>query len=294
MVKIRSRIILGICLSGIMIGIIVDRLFQIKVLKYLKGDWIVQLAQKQDYLNYLNCYVKSRIIHIRKMTTQNPISLFLSYASDDYDKVLPFYYSLKDEGFSVWMDKMNLLAGQLWDSAIRKAIRESDLFLVFLTNNSVNKRGYLQKEIRIALDLWEEKLHDDIYIMPIRLEECEIPELLKKFHCIDFLNSVEVNEKSKNYKNLLQSINTEAKKLGKETSNLDLSYRIIKKKIQEEINDDDISYFIEVEYPNVENIENKDFSYINNYLSRLAINSVNAFRNDIEEMSKTDKSRLQL
>ena len=33
---------------------------------------------------------------------------------------------------------------------------------------SVNQRGFLQSEIRQALEVWKEKLPDDIYLIPVR------------------------------------------------------------------------------------------------------------------------------
>jgi hypothetical protein len=72
------------------------------------------------------------------------------------------------------MDKKHIDGGEKWEVAIRRAIRSSDFFVVCLSKNSVNRRGFMQKEIKIALDIWEEKLEDDIYMIPIKLEECII------------------------------------------------------------------------------------------------------------------------
>ena len=112
-----------------------------------------------------------------KATTQ----IFLSYAREDEEKVENLYRKLSDAGFKPWMDKKDILPGEKWKSSIQTAIRRSDFFLACLSVNSVNKRGFLQKEIKDALDIWQEMLDSDIYLIPVRLEDCEAPERLGDF-----------------------------------------------------------------------------------------------------------------
>ncbi|NIO68956.1 MAG: TIR domain-containing protein [Anaerolineae bacterium] len=45
------------------------------------------------------------------------------------------------------------LPGEKWELAIQKAIRRSDFFLVCLSANSIDKRGWIQKEIKQVLDI---------------------------------------------------------------------------------------------------------------------------------------------
>jgi hypothetical protein len=111
--------------------------------------------------------------------------IFLSYAREDEDKVKELYQRLSDAGFEPWMDKNDILPGEIWKSRIPQAIRESDFFLACLSGNSVNKRGWIQREIKDALDIWQEKLDSDIYLIPARLEDCEIPERLGDFQWVD-------------------------------------------------------------------------------------------------------------
>jgi hypothetical protein len=111
--------------------------------------------------------------------------IFLSYAREDEDKVKELYQRLSDAGFEPWMDKKDILPGEIWKSRISQAIRESDFFLACLSRNSVNKRGWIQREIKDALDIWQEKLDSDIYLIPARLEDCEVPERLGDFQWVD-------------------------------------------------------------------------------------------------------------
>ena len=54
-----------------------------------------------------------------------------------------------------------------------------------MSTRSVKKRGFLQKELVYALEVWKEKLEDDIYLIPVRLDKCDIPERLSGFEWVD-------------------------------------------------------------------------------------------------------------
>jgi hypothetical protein len=118
----------------------------------------------------------------------NGAQIFLSYAREDKEKVQELYRRLSEAGFNPWMDVADILPGEMWETSIKKAIRDSDFFLVCLSSNSVNKRGFLQTEIKDALNIWQEMLVDDIYVIPVRLENCELPESLQAFQSMSLLD----------------------------------------------------------------------------------------------------------
>src|SRR5262249_23280577 len=57
--------------------------------------------------------------------------------------------------------------------------------LIFFSQNSVAKRGYVQREMKLALDTWEEVPEGQIHTIPIRLDPCQIPERFSKFQWVD-------------------------------------------------------------------------------------------------------------
>ena len=113
------------------------------------------------------------------------VQVFLSYAREDEERVENLYQKLSAAGFKPWMYRKDIIGGEIWKSRIQKAIECSDFFLACLSAHSVNKRGYLQKEIRLALDIWREKLDSDIYLIPVRLEDCRVPEKLRDFQWVN-------------------------------------------------------------------------------------------------------------
>ena len=111
--------------------------------------------------------------------------IFLSYARPDRDKVEVLHKRLLEAGHKPWMDTEDIYPGEKWKHRIAIAISGSDFFMVCLTRNSYEKRGYLQREIKQALDIWKEKLEYDIYLIPARLEECDVHEDLQDFQWVN-------------------------------------------------------------------------------------------------------------
>jgi hypothetical protein len=114
------------------------------------------------------------------------IKLFLSYAKEDAETVRHFYNRLKRAGFSPWMDEEDLLPGEQWGDRIDRVMRLADFIVIFLSHRSVRKRGYVQVELKRALKRWEEHLQDDIYLIPVQLDNCPVPESLGNFHWLNF------------------------------------------------------------------------------------------------------------
>jgi hypothetical protein len=117
-------------------------------------------------------------------------AIFLSYAKEDLEAVRRFKRRLLADGFRVWMDEHDLLPGQDWDVTIRSAISQSALVIVFLSRRSVSKTGYIQKEIRVALDLAQMRPEGELFIVPVRLDECRVPERLAQWQWLDLESPV--------------------------------------------------------------------------------------------------------
>jgi hypothetical protein len=112
--------------------------------------------------------------------------IFLSYAYEDRERVSEISEELTKAGYQTWMDVENLLPGQDWDNAIKDALRASDFVFIFLSKNSITKQRYLQKEIKSALRLAEEKPEGKFYIIPVKLEDVELPDNLKHIQWLEF------------------------------------------------------------------------------------------------------------
>ncbi len=133
-------------------------------------------------------------------------NVFISYAREDEKTALKIYEKLVSEGFSVWMDKKNLLPGQDWKTEIEKAIRGSDIFIAFLSNHSVNKTGFVQAELKRALDVADLMPEGKIFIIPVRLDECQVPY---KLQSLQWVNYFEPESKKNLFKAIRSKVSAE-------------------------------------------------------------------------------------
>ncbi|MBI5963570.1 MAG: toll/interleukin-1 receptor domain-containing protein [Chloroflexi bacterium] len=121
------------------------------------------------------------------MPTKRKLQVFLCHASQDKPIVRELYRKLSAEPWvDPWLDEERLLPGQDWDLEIKKAVESSDAILVCLSSTSVSKEGYVQKELRKVIDVSLEKPEGVIYIIPIRLDECDSPRSLRDRQYIDY------------------------------------------------------------------------------------------------------------
>lgn len=139
------------------------------------------------------------------------LQVFLNYASPDRQRVLDLYQYLTENGVNAWIDVKDLLGGQKWEHEIQKVIKRSDIVLVCMSKASIGKDGYVQKEIRFALEKAQEKPEGKVYIIPVRLESCRAPDELRTYQWVDLFKE---NGSSK----LLEALITHAKQMRLELS----------------------------------------------------------------------------
>jgi len=131
------------------------------------------------------------------------LRVFLSHASNDKPLVIELYNALKSERWiDPWLDKAKILPGQDWEMVIEKAVDDSDVVIICLSNHSVSKEGFVQREIRYAYDIALEKPEDTIYLIPVRLNACNVPRKLRSFHWVDYFGT----KKRDAYTDLLESL----------------------------------------------------------------------------------------
>ncbi|MGL2986364.1 TIR domain-containing protein [Flavobacterium sp. RSSA_27] len=111
--------------------------------------------------------------------------VFISYAKEDYTFAEKLYDFLKENDFKPWLDKKEILPGQDWNYVLHKSLREANYIILLLSHTSVQKRGYVQREFKLSLEYYEEKLEDDIYLIPLKIDDCEVPDSLRKFQWVE-------------------------------------------------------------------------------------------------------------
>lgn len=159
-------------------------------------------------------------------TANHKLRVFLCHASEDKPIVRKLYKKLFAERWiDPWLDEEKLLPGQNFDLEINKATRDADVIIICLSNDSVMKEGYVNREIRRALDIAEEKLEGEIFIIPLRLDDCAPPfEQLKKLHWVDYFEN---NGYEKLIKSLVQRFERLGRKIQTSTSLPDDLYKFV-------------------------------------------------------------------
>lgn len=138
-------------------------------------------------------------------------SVFLAYAAEDGARVEQLFLALAKAGFQPWMDRRKLLPGQNWPRAIEGAIETADFFVACLSRRAVSKRGTFQSEVRYALECARSAPLEDIYFIPVRLDDCRVPaQIQRQMQYVDLFPDVAAGTKR-----LIQMIRKEARRRGR-------------------------------------------------------------------------------
>ena len=110
--------------------------------------------------------------------------VFLSYASEDRNRIEPIRYALAEQGHDIFYDREDLLPGEAFDSRIRSAIERSDLFVFFLTPHTVDAGSYTLNELSVCERRWPRA---DGRVLPVILADVprqDIPAYLRSVTCL--------------------------------------------------------------------------------------------------------------
>lgn len=134
----------------------------------LERDALVKAEVPQD---------QAQQISSKKVFVNDSIKIFLAYSKEDEALVLDLYKKLQEKGYKPWMYEQNLVGGQDYEKERRKAISESDLFIACLSSKNVQQSGQFQKDFKLGLVEHAEKPPGNIFFIPLKLDNCEIPDL---------------------------------------------------------------------------------------------------------------------
>ena len=123
-----------------------------------------------------------------KSTTQKT-NIFLIHAHSDKETVRKLYQRLIEDGLNAWLDAEQLQPGQDWKNEIRNALLKCDAVIVCLSGRFDKQHGYRHEELKLALEKAKFLPDDEIFIIPVRLEKCDMPESLRHLHRVDLFRA---------------------------------------------------------------------------------------------------------
>ena len=94
---------------------------------------------------------------------------------------------------------------------IEKAVDNSDAIAVCVSNTSIAKEGYVQREFRRVLDIALEKLGGTTFVIPVRLDDCLLPRQLRDRQSLDFFTH---DQQDTVFAKLMASLNIRKAALG--------------------------------------------------------------------------------
>lgn len=104
--------------------------------------------------------------------------VFISYVRENADIVDRFYQELKSRGIEVWLDRYAIDPGARWKTEIRRAIHQGTLFIAcFSKEYSRREQTHMNAELTIAIEVLCQFHADRIWFIPVKLNECEIPDI---------------------------------------------------------------------------------------------------------------------
>ncbi len=121
--------------------------------------------------------------------SKRTLKVFLCYAHSDKETVHNLYARIMENGVYAWLDTEDLQPGQNWQHEIRKAILKSDVVIVCLSREFNKQHGYRYEELKIALERAKLLADGDVFIIPVRLEKCDMPSALRHLHRVDLFES---------------------------------------------------------------------------------------------------------
>jgi len=111
-----------------------------------------------------------------------------------------------------WFDEEDILPGQMWEGSVTDAVHNSHAVIVFLSSIAVRTEGFFHKELKLALDAAAEKPDGTIFIIPIRLDGCDVPDRLQPYQYVDYFGDDE--QKDRVYSSLIAALKIRAENLG--------------------------------------------------------------------------------
>jgi len=119
---------------------------------------------------------------------KNAAKIFLSHSSKDKDFVRRLTNDLQSKDIPVWFDEWELNVGDSLNKKISDGIKESGWLAVILSNHSIQSQ-WVEKELNAALT--EELEKQQVFVLPILIEDCEMPLFLKDKMFADFRSNYE-------------------------------------------------------------------------------------------------------
>jgi TIR domain len=109
--------------------------------------------------------------------------VFVSHTSKDKPFVRKLVEALKGRNLNVWLDEQELQVGDSIAAGVSQGLKNADYLVAVLSKASIGSR-WVQAELNATL--MEELSGKGVTVLPVLIEDCELPTLLKDRVYADF------------------------------------------------------------------------------------------------------------
>jgi hypothetical protein len=106
--------------------------------------------------------------------SSRPVRIFISFASEDRQSAEQIHFALLGAGFDTFYDKESLPPADDFNSRIRAAVAQSDLFIFLVSPDAIERGSYALTELHYARLKWP---HPKGRVLPVMLREVRIEEI---------------------------------------------------------------------------------------------------------------------
>lgn len=117
------------------------------------------------------------------MANKFPYDIFLSHNHNDKPRIRLLAQRLKDAGVRVWFDDWNVHPGEIISIKVDEGLEQSRVLALFMSRDALIS-GWVKLERSTAVH--RDPSNEDRRFIPVLLEECEVPDTLRRYKYIDF------------------------------------------------------------------------------------------------------------
>ena len=150
----------------------------------------LSITEKEKESHTISSYIENEKVEINYEKSIDVSSIFLSHSHSDKLFVRRLAHDLRSFGIHVWLDEAELMIGDSLIEEISKAIDSMEYLGVILSSNSVNSR-WVKEEVERAMN--QQINGKQIKVLPILLEDCELPWFLEGKLYADFRSPTQYN-----------------------------------------------------------------------------------------------------
>ena len=107
--------------------------------------------------------------------------VFVSYAREDGEFAQKLAKDLRAANVNLWIDRLDIKAGETWDRAVEDALHSCKGLLVILSPSSVSSRSVMD-EVSFAIE-------ENKKVVPVLYQVCDVPFRLRRVQHTDFTSN---------------------------------------------------------------------------------------------------------